>query len=52
MTKQIKKVIGKMKDECAGVPIAEYIGLRPKLHSIFRSDEQLIEKAKGVKKKT
>ena len=24
-----KEVIGKMKDECAGTPIAEYIGLRP-----------------------
>ena len=45
-----KKVIGKMKDECAGTQIAEYIGLRPKLYSILRSDEQLIKKAKGVKK--
>ena len=45
-----KKVIGKMKDECAGTPLAEYIGLRPKLYSILRSDEQLIKKAKGVKK--
>ena len=44
-----KKVIGKMKDECAGTPIAEYIGLRPKLYSILRSDEELIKKAKGVK---
>ena len=45
-----KKVIGKMKDECAGTPIAEYIGLRPKLYTILRADEQLIKKAKGVKK--
>ena len=30
-----KKVIGKMKDECAGTPIAEYIGLRPKLYSVL-----------------
>ena len=45
-----KKVLGKMKDECAGTPIAEYIGLRPKLYSILRADEQLIKKAKGVKK--
>ena len=45
-----KKVIGKMKDECAGTPIAEYIGLRPKLYSVLRADEQLIKKAKGVKK--
>ena len=27
-----KKVIGKMKDECTGTPIAEYISLRPKLY--------------------
>ena len=45
-----KKVIGKMKDECAGTPIAEYIDLRPKLYSVLRADEQLINKAKGVKK--
>ena len=45
-----KKVIGKLKDECAGAPIAEYIGLRPKLYSGLRTDEQLIKKAKGTKK--
>ena len=45
-----KKVIGKMKDECTGSPIAEYIGLCPKLYSVLRADEQLIKKAKGVKK--
>ena len=44
-----KKVIGKMKDECAGTPIAEYIGLRPKLYSVLKADEQLTKKAKGVK---
>ena len=38
-----------MKDECAGTPIAEYIGLRSKLYSILRADEQVIKKAKGVK---
>ena len=39
-----------MKDECAGTPIAEYIGLCPKLYSVLRADEQIIKKAKGVKK--
>ena len=39
-----------MKDECTGTPIAEYIGLWPKLYSVLRADEQLIKKAKGVKK--
>ena len=45
-----KKVLGKMKDECAGLPIAEYVGLRPKMYSILKSDGQAIKKAKGVKK--
>ena len=45
-----KKVIGKMKDEVASVPISEYIGLRPKLYSVLRADEQVIKKAKGTKK--
>ena len=37
-------------DECRGTPIAEYVGLRPKMYSILRADEQLIKRAKGVKK--
>ena len=45
-----KKVLGKMKDECTGVPIAENVGLRPKMYSIQRSDEKEIRKAKGMKK--
>ena len=28
-----KKVTGKMKDEAAGMPIKEFIGLRSKMHS-------------------
>ena len=30
----IKKVIGKMKDECGGVVIDEFIGLKSKMYSI------------------
>jgi len=45
-----KKVLGKMKDECAGRPIAEYIGLRPKMYSILEANGNNIKKAKGVKK--
>ncbi|XP_064629257.1 uncharacterized protein LOC135488549 [Lineus longissimus] len=45
-----KKVIGKTKDECAGVPVAEFVGLRPKMYSIRRADAKEIRKAKGVKK--
>ena len=43
-----KKVIGKFKDECNSVPIAEFIGLRPKMFSIQKSDLNEICKAKGV----
>ena len=45
-----KKVVGKMKDECAGRLIAEYVGLRPKMYSILEVDGGNIKKAKGVKK--
>jgi len=45
-----KKVLGKMKDECAGTPIAECVCLRPKMYSILKADEKNIKKAKGVKK--
>ena len=42
----------KMKDECAGTPIAECVCLRPKMYSILKADEKLeiLKKAKGVKK--
>ena len=45
-----KKALGKMKDECASRPIAEYVGLRPKMYSILEASGQNIKKAKGVKK--
>ena len=45
-----KKVLGKMTDECAGRPIAEYVGLRPKMYSILEANGDNIKKAKGVKK--
>ena len=45
-----KKVVGKMKDECAGRLIAEYVGLRPKMYSILEAGGRNIKKAKGVKK--
>ena len=40
-----KKVVGKMTDECAGRPIAEYIGLRPKMYSILEANGENIKKA-------
>ena len=39
-----------MTDECAGRPIAEYVGLRPKMYSILEAKGDNIKKAKGVKK--
>ena len=45
-----RKVLGKMKDKCAGTPIAECVCLRPKMYSILKADEKNINKAKGVKK--
>ena len=43
-----KKVLGKMKDECNGEPITEYVGLRSKMYSIMTAKKN-IKKAKGVK---
>ena len=45
-----KKVLGKLKDECAGRAIAEYVGLRPKMYSILEAGGINTKKAKGVKK--
>ena len=45
-----KKVIGKFKDETAGVPIREFIGLKSKMYSISLDNEMNSKKAKGVKK--
>ena len=45
----IKKVLGKMKDECAEAPIAEFVGLSPKMYSILKAEG--VKKAKGVKKR-
>ena len=45
-----KKVIGKMKDETAGIPIVEFIGLRSKMYSYIKSNEKGCKTAKGIKK--
>ena len=44
-----KKVLGKMKDECAGTPIEEVVCLRSKMHWVLKAGEKNIRKAKGVK---
>ena len=45
-----KKVVGKLKDECNGRPITEFVGLHPKMYSILEVNEENIRKAKGVQK--
>ena len=48
--KENKKVIGKMKDEAAGIPIAEFIELRSKMYSYIKDNEKGGKTAKGVNK--
>ena len=42
------KVLGKFKDELAGVPGAEFVGLRPKMYSLLDAQGQEKKTAKGV----
>ena len=44
-------MIGKFKDEVAGLQITHFVGLRPKLYS-FKTEESEndVKKAKGIKK--
>ena len=45
-----KKVIGKFKDEAAGIPITEFIGLRSKMYSYVKDGSKGCKTAKGIKK--
>ena len=45
-----KKVIGKFKDEAAGIPICEFVGLRSKMYSYMKDDQKGGKTAKGIKK--
>ena len=45
-----KKVLGKLKDECAGRAIAEYVGLRPKMYSILEACGKKHQEGEGHKK--
>ena len=48
--KNNKKVIGKFKDEAAGVPICEFVGLRSKMYSYIKDNQKGGKTAKGIKK--
>ena len=45
-----KKVIGKFKDEAAGIPIIEFVGLRSKMYSYQKDNNKQERTAKGIKK--
>ena len=45
-----KKVIGKFKDEAAGIPITEFVGLRSKMYSYIKDNQKVGKTAKGIKK--
>ena len=45
-----KKVIGKFKDEAAGVPVVEFVGLRSKMYSYMKDNDKCGKTAKGIKK--
>ena len=45
-----KKVIGKFKDECQSIPVAEFIGLRSKMYSYIKDNNQNNKTAKGIKR--
>ena len=45
-----KKVAGKFKDETAGEPIRDFVGLKSKMYSYLKDNDQNNKTAKGVKK--
>ena len=45
-----KKVIGKIKDEAAGMPVTEFIGLRSKMYSYTKDNSKKENTTKGIKK--
>ena len=45
-----KKVIGKFKDEAAGIPITEFVGLKSKMYSYIKDNGDGSKTAKGIKK--
>ena len=48
LTRQRKKVIGKMKDDFGGFIVEEFVGLKSKMYSIKKIDGKELQTAKGV----
>ena len=44
-----KKVIGKFKDEAAGITVVEFVGLRSKMYSYMKDNDKGGKTAKGIK---
>ncbi|MES9882410.1 MAG: hypothetical protein ABW185_16180 [Sedimenticola sp.] len=44
----LSPALDKVDDDCAGRPITEYAGLRPKMYSILEASGENIKKATGV----
>ena len=44
-----KRVLGMLKDECAGRATAEYVGLWPKMYSILEASGDCIQESQGLK---
>ena len=47
-SKQNAKIVGKMKDECAGMPPVEFVGLRSKMYSLLLPNHKEKSTAKGI----
>ena len=45
-----KKIIGKFKDEACGIPITEFVGLKSKMYSYVKDNENGGRTAKGIRK--
>ena len=45
-----KLVVGKMKDETAGIAIEEFVRLKPKMYSYLVNDNKEHNNAKGINK--
>ena len=45
-----RKVLGKFKDEAAGIPIVEFVGLKSKMYSVLLANDTVKSTAKGIMK--